>query len=140
MKWLHRRHVPVLPGLICKYIRVFYACDLPVTVELGERVRFPHNGLGVVLHSALKTGDDCTIYQNVTVGGSGSGHGSGVPVLEKGVTIYAGAVILGRVLLGEGAVIGANAVVLASVPAHGLAVGVPARIIQRQARPHRGEA
>lgn len=133
MHWLHLRRIPFLPGLIKTYIRVFYACDLPASVELGPGTRFPHNGLGVVLHDRVKAGHHCTIFQNVTIGGNGRKVGNGVPRLGNNVTIYSGAVVVGNITIGDNAIIGANAVVLESVPANALAAGVPAKIRLRPA-------
>ncbi len=135
MRRLHLRGVPIIPDLVRVYIRVVYACDLPYTAELGDRVRFPHNGLGVVLHGRTRIGEGTTIYQNVTIGGNGRKDGNGIPVIGKGVTIYTGAVIGGGITIGENAVIGANAVVLDSVPSNAVAVGSPARVVRYQAVP-----
>ena len=79
-----------------------------------------------------RLGDDCRIRQNVTIGIRAEGE-TVAPVLGDGVDLGAGAVLLGGITVGDGAVVGANAVVLSDVPAGALAVGVPARIIERRA-------
>jgi serine O-acetyltransferase len=135
MSFLYFAKVPLLPDLIRKYIRLVYACDLSYLVRLGHGVRFPHNGLGVVIHSDVRIGDDCLIYQNVTIGGDGRGQPpafgeSPVPIIGNRVTIYSGAVVVGPIRIGDGAIIGANAVVLKTVPARTVVGGVPARILK----------
>ena len=90
-----------------------------------------HNGLGCVFHRAAVVGPGCKIYQNVTLGGNskvqdGEIVNRGAPVLEKDVTVFAGACVLGPVTIHEGAVIGANAVVTKDVPAYYVAKGNPA--------------
>ena len=89
--------------------------------------------MGVVIGQTSVVGDDVTLYQNVTLGGLSGGGPSGHagrrhPAVGDGVTIGAGATILGDIAIGAGARIGANAVVLQTVPAGATAVGVPARI------------
>lgn len=83
----------------------------------------PHNGLGVVVHPNVIIGNNVTIRQNVTIGGR---NGSGLPIIMDNVEIGAGAVLLGDIIIGESARIGANAVVLTDTPPHHTAVGVPA--------------
>jgi len=79
-----------------------------------------------VIHKEVVIGSNVTICQNVTVGGRGK---AGAPVIEDNVFIGAGACVLGPVRIGNGARIGANAVVLADIPAGAVAVGIPARIV-----------
>lgn len=135
MNRLYRKRIPIGPDLIRKYIRVVYACDLPYTAEIGEGTQFPHNGLGVVIHGRVKIGRDCKIYQNVTIGGDGRAVArpgeSPMPILGDRVTVFSGAVLAGPIVIGNDAVIAANAVVLESVHARALVGGVPARILRR---------
>jgi len=132
MRYLHRADIPLLPDLIRKYIRVAYACNLPYRVELGRNVCFPHNGLGVVIHADVRIGDECKIYQNVTVGGYGrelntTPNGASVPTIGNRVIIYAGAVEVGPIHIGDGAIVSANALVLKFVKPYTVVGGVPAR-------------
>ena len=96
---------------------------------LGERVFIDH-GMGVVIGASAEVGDDCSIYQGVTLGGTTQiFRGKRHPTLEKGVIVGAGAKVLGPIIIGEGARIGSNAVVVKEVMAGCTAVGIPARIL-----------
>lgn len=97
--------------------------------RIDPSARFPHL-TGVVIHGDAVVEADCMVMQQVTLGQTAEG---GAPHLCRGVYVGAGAKILGRVTIGAGARVGANAVVLEDVPAHATAVGIPARIIQRGA-------
>jgi serine O-acetyltransferase len=104
-----------------------YGIELPYSVQLGRRVVVEHQG-GIVVHGRTVIGDECVIRQNCTLGIRRMNRLDDAPVLERGVELGAGSVVLGAVRLGEGAQVGANAVVLIDVPAGRLAVGVPARL------------
>ena len=107
---------------------------------LGRRVFIDH-GMGVVIGETAEVGDDCTIYQGVTLGGTSLGKGSKRhPTLGKGVIISAGAKVLGSFTVGDGARVGGNAVLLQAVPAGATAVGIPARIVVNSADVQREEA
>jgi len=95
---------------------------------IGRRVFIDH-GMGVVIGETAEINDDCTLYHGVTLGGTSWNQGKRHPTLGKGVVIGAGAKILGPILVGDGAKIGSNAVVVREVPAGATAVGVPARIL-----------
>jgi len=95
---------------------------------VGRRVFIDH-GMGVVVGETAEIGDDCTLYQGVTLGGTSLQHVKRHPTLERGVVVGAGAKVLGGFTVGEGAKIGSNAVVVKAVPAGATAVGNPARIV-----------
>jgi serine O-acetyltransferase len=95
---------------------------------IGRRVFIDH-GMGIVVGETAEIGDDCTLYHGVTLGGTSWKAGKRHPTLGKGVVIGAGAKVLGPILVGDGARIGSNAVVVRDVPASSTAVGVPARIL-----------
>ncbi|REL36978.1 serine O-acetyltransferase [Thalassotalea euphylliae] len=127
-RYLYLKRIPLIPQIIYKLSRIIFACDLKYTADVGKNVGFFHNGLGVVIHRDAQIGDNCLIYQNVTIGGNGkTGSENGVPTIGKGVFIGAGAVILGPVTIGDGAKIGANSVVLSDVESNTTVVGIPAR-------------
>jgi len=94
---------------------------------IGQRVFIDH-GMGLVIGETAEIGDDTTLYHGVTLGGTSWNKGKRHPTLGRNVVIGAGAKILGPILVGDGAKIGSNAVVVRDVPAGSTAVGVPARI------------
>ena len=96
--------------------------------KIGRRAFIDH-GMGVVIGETAQLGDDCTLYHGVTLGGTTWNKGKRHPTLGNGVVIGAGAKVLGPVLVGDGARIGTNAVVVKDVPPGATAVGIPARII-----------
>ena len=127
---LLRAPLSILYRMAYRRCRNVYGIELPYSVAIGRRVVIEHQG-GIVIHGATRIGDDCIIRQGCTLGIRTLDRLDDAPVLEAGVQLGAGAVLLGAVHIGAGAQIGANAVVLADVPAGALAVGVPARIVQR---------
>jgi len=112
--------------------RMLTGIEIHPGAKIGRRVFIDH-GLGVVIGETAVVGDDCTIYQGVTLGGTKLYKGAKRhPTLGKGVVVGAGAQVLGGFEVGDGARIGSNAVVVKPVPAGATAVGNPARIIERQ--------
>ncbi|UHL65585.1 serine O-acetyltransferase [Paralcaligenes sp. KSB-10] len=112
--------------------RILTGIEIHPGATLGRRVFIDH-GFGVVIGETAAIGDDCTIYQGVTLGGTRLYKGEKRhPTLERGVVVGAGAQILGGFTVGEDARIGSNAVVVKPVPAGATAVGNPARIILRE--------
>ena len=112
------------------YRMVEWTCgiSLPYTVKVGRRVRIWHHG-GMILH-AERIGNDVQIRQNTTLGVVRNNHNFELPIIEDGADIGCGACVLGAIRIGRNAVVGANAVVLRSVPDDAVAVGVPARIVE----------
>ncbi len=125
-KKCQRLHIPLIPGLLQRMMRVLYSCELPNSATVASDVKFLHNGLGVVIHGDAIIGSGTVIGQNVTIGGR---NGRGNPVIGRDVFIGAGGLILGGVTIGDGAKIGAGAIVLEDVPAGALAICEKARII-----------
>jgi len=106
---------------------------------IGRRL-FVDHGMGVVVGETAILGDDVTLYQGVTLGGTSLACGKRHPTLEDGVVVGAGAQILGPVTMGSGARIGANAVVLQDVPSDVTMVGIPARMVQPRLKQEDGAA
>jgi serine O-acetyltransferase len=97
--------------------------------NIGRRVFIDH-GMGVVIGETTEIGDDCTLYQGVTLGGTSLHKGKRHPTLGRGVIVGAGAKVLGPFAVGDGAKIGSNAVVVKEVPPGATAVGNPARVVE----------
>jgi len=95
--------------------------------KIGKAFFIDH-GMGTVIGETTVIGDYCKLYHGVTLGGTGKDTGKRHPTLQNHVIIGAGAKVLGNIVIGEGAVVGANAVVLHSVPPYSKAVGVPAKV------------
>ena len=120
--------------------RFFTGIEIHPGATLGRRVFIDH-GMGVVIGETAEVGDDCTIYQGVTLGGTSLDKGAKRhPTLGKGVIVSAGAKVLGSFTVGDGARVGGNAVLLQPVPAGATAVGIPARIVVKSADVQREEA
>jgi serine O-acetyltransferase len=131
---LSESHVPVVPRAITLLIRLIFGCYIPHDAQIGAGTKFGYGGIGVVVHHDCVIGRDCTISQGVTLGGGRGGlddQRRGVPVLGDNVMVGAGAKVLGPVHLGDGSVVGANAVVTHDVPPGMTVVGIPARPLQK---------
>jgi len=121
LKWIAR-----VLSMISRFIT---GIEIHPGAKIGRRVFLDH-GLGIVIGETTEIGDDCTIYQGVTLGGTSLYKGvKRHPTLGKGVVVSAGAKVLGGFTVGDGARIGSNAVVLKEIPAGATAVGIPARIL-----------
>ena len=116
--------------------RFFTGIEIHPGAAIGRRVFIDH-GMGVVIGETAEIGDDCTLYHGVTLGGVAWHKGKRHPTLGKGVVVGAGAKILGPFIVGDGAKVGSNSVVVKPVPAGATVVGIPARIVE--ALPGHGE-
>lgn len=128
-----RAPLSVLYRAAFRYVRNHYGIELPYSTKVGRGVVIEHQG-GIVVHGDATLGDGCTIRQGVTIGMKNTRDAFAAPVLGKNVDVGVGAVILGAIRVGDGATVGANAVVLDDVGDGALAVGVPARVKPRRAR------
>jgi serine O-acetyltransferase len=127
-----------LPARIVSHIgRFLTGIEIHPGATIGKRLFIDH-GMGVVIGETAIIGDDVTLYQNVTLGGTGKEQGKRHPTIGDRVVVGVGAKILGAVTIGHDAKIGGGAVVLRDVPAHTTAVGVPARAVV-WTDPHSGE-
>ena len=116
-----------------RFWSVVAAADIPINTTLGGGLLMPHPN-GIVIHPGVTIGPNCLIFQQVTIGVA---HG-GVPVIGGHVDFGAGAKVLGPIVVGDHCVIGANAVLLEDLPAGSIAVGVPARRIDRSSAAQHG--
>jgi serine O-acetyltransferase len=126
--WRHRWYT--LGRFISHMGRFLTGIEIHPGAKLGRRLIIDH-GLGVVIGETAEIGDDVYIYHQVTLGGTSSDHGKRHPTIGNNVIIGAGAKVLGAILIGDGARVGSNAVVVAPVPAGTTVVGIPARAVER---------
>lgn len=121
--------VPFLPRLMSQMGRFFTGIEIHPGAQIGRGFFIDH-GMGVVIGETTIIGDRVVLYQGVTLGGTGKQSGKRHPTLGNDVVVGVGAKVLGAITLGDGARIGAGAVVVKDVPPHSTAIGVPARIVQ----------
>jgi serine O-acetyltransferase len=126
--WLFLHRLSLLARVVSHLNRFLTGIEIHPGATIGKRLFIDH-GMGVVVGETAIVGDDVTMYQNVTLGGTGHQRGKRHPTLGNGVVVGVGAKVLGAVTIGEGARIGGGAVVLRDVPPHTTAVGVPARAV-----------
>jgi serine O-acetyltransferase len=126
--WRHRWHT--LGRIVSHVGRFLTGIEIHPGAKLGRRFVIDH-GMGVVIGETAEIGNDVTIYHQVTLGGTNTKGGKRHPTVGNNVIIGAGAKILGAILVGDNSRIGANAVVLAPVPAGTTVVGIPARPVDR---------
>jgi len=107
--------------------------EIHPAAKVGRRLFIDH-GMGVVFGETAIVGDDVTLYQGVTLGGTGKEHGKRHPTLEDSVVVGGGAKILGNIIVGKNCRIGAGSVVLRNVPENSTVVGVPGHIVFREGR------
>ena len=125
-RWFYLRGIPLLPRIIEKLNVLVFHCYIPYKAEIGEGFEVGYWGVGIVIHPRVIMGRNVFVSNGVTIGGRN--ELPNVPRIEDNVFIATGAKVLGDITIGQGAVIGANAVVIRSVPPRCIAVGVPARI------------
>lgn len=126
--FLYRKKFFFLARLISQFARFTTGIEIHPGAKIGRRLFIDH-GMGVVIGETATVGDDCVIYHGVTLGAIDSNQPKRHPDIGDRVLIGAGAKILGPITIGSDAKVGANSVVLKSVPAGATAVGIPARIL-----------
>ena len=129
--WLKQRDVPFLPRAISQLARWLTGIEIHPSAKIGAFFFIDH-GMGVVIGETAEVGDHVTLFQGVTLGGTGKERGKRHPTLGNHVVVGAGAKILGGITIGDNVKIGANSVVVKSVPPNSTVIGVPARIIKSQ--------
>ncbi len=126
--WLWGQRLRWMARFLSHLTRWLTGIEIHPGATIGRRVFIDH-GMGVVIGETAVINDDCTLYHGVTLGGTSWTKGKRHPTLESGVVIGAGAKVLGPIIVGKGAKIGSNAVVVRDVPPGAVAVGIPARIV-----------
>lgn len=129
--WLKAHGVPFIPRAISQLARWLTGIEIHPAAKIGKSFFIDH-GMGVVIGETAEIGDYVTLFQGVTLGGTGKEHGKRHPTLGNHVVVGAGAKILGGIKVGDNVKIGANSVVLKSVPPNSTVTGVPARIIKME--------
>lgn len=127
--WLWRHHLRFLARLNSQLARHCTGIEIHPGATIGRRLVMDH-GMGVVIGETAEIGDDCLIYHQVTLGGTGKETGKRHPTIGNNVMIACGAKVLGPFTVGDNARIAANAVVLSEVPEDATAVGIPAQIVR----------
>jgi serine O-acetyltransferase len=125
--------VPVLPRLIAAATRAVTGIEIHPAAEVGDALFIDH-GTGVVVGETAQIGDNVTLYQGVTLGGTGFATGKRHPTVQDNVTIGSGAKLLGPITVGHGAKIGANSVVITDVPPNSTVVGNPGHVVRVDGR------
>ena len=128
--FFHRHHMKLLARWLSQWAKFRTGIEIHPAAKIGKGLFIDH-GAGVVIGETAEIGDDCALYQGVTLGGTGKGKGKRHPTLGNNVMVGCGAKVLGPFKVGDNAKIAANAVVLDAVPPNATAVGVPARIVKR---------
>jgi len=129
--WLKSRGVPFIPRAISQFARWLTGIEIHPAAEIGTGFFIDH-GMGVVIGETAEIGNYVTLFQGVTLGGTGKERGKRHPTLGNHVVVGAGSKILGGIRIGDNVKIGANSVVLKSVPANSTVIGVPARVIKME--------
>ncbi len=128
--WFYKHNMLFLARWISQRNRKKTGIEIHPGAKIGKGLLIDH-GMGVVIGETTEIGDNCTIYQGVTLGGTGKDKGKRHPTLGNNVLVGAGAKVLGPIKIGDNVKIAANAVVLQEVPPNSTAVGVPARVVKR---------
>lgn len=126
---LYKARFTTLARIISQISRLFTGIEIHPGAQIGRRFFIDH-GMGVVIGETAIVGDDCLLYQGVTLGGTGKEKGKRHPTLGNNVVVGSGAKVLGNITIGNHVRIGAGSVVLKSVPDHSTVVGVPGRIVR----------
>lgn len=127
--WLYRHKRYFCARLLSQWVRTWTGVEIHPGATIGRGLFIDH-GMGVVIGETTEIGDDCTIYQGVTLGGTGKETGKRHPTLGNNVMVGAGAKVLGPFRVGDNSKIAANAVVLSEVPDNCTCVGIPGRIVR----------
>lgn len=127
--WFYRRDMKFIARMISQHARRRTGIEIHPGATIGKNLFIDH-GMGVVIGETTVIGDNCTLYQGVTLGGTGKDHGKRHPTIGNNVLISCGAKVLGPFRVGDNARIASNAVVLSEVPEDATAVGIPAQIVR----------
>jgi len=122
--------LPLIPRLLSQINRTITGIEIHPGARIGRKVFIDH-GMGVVIGETAEIGDNCLLYQGVTLGGTGKNHGKRHPTLKENVVVGAGAKVLGSITVGANTRIGAGSVVVRSVQGNSTVVGIPGRVVHQ---------
>ena len=122
--------IPVLPRFLSQVAKIFTGIEIHPAAKIGGGFFIDH-GMGVVIGETTEIGENCLLYQGVTLGGTGKEKGKRHPTLKNNIVVGTGAKVLGAITIGDNVKIGANSVVLHDVPQNSIVVGVPGRVIKK---------
>jgi len=131
--WLWRHGLRFLARFVSQLARFFTGIEIHPGAEIGRRLFIDH-GMGTVIGETAVVGDDVTLYQGVTLGGTGKEKGKRHPTLGNNISIGSGAKLLGNITIGDNCRVGAGSVVLRNVPPNSTIVGVPGHIVLRDGK------
>ena len=132
--WLYRHNRLFLARAVSQWNRFWTGIEIHPGATIGKRLVIDH-GMGIIIGETAEVGDDCLIYQGVTLGGTGKDQGKRHPTVGNNVLIGSGAKVLGPMKIGDNSRIAAGAVVLKEIPEGATAVGVPARVVRVSGQP-----
>ena len=127
---LWKLKLPLIPRVISQINRTITGIEIHPGAKIGKKVFIDH-GMGVVIGETAQIGDNCLLYQGVTLGGTGKSHGKRHPTLKENVVVGAGAKVLGSITIGANTRIGAGSVVVRSVQGNSTVVGIPGRVVHQ---------
>ncbi|KKB34844.1 serine O-acetyltransferase EpsC [Bacillus thermotolerans] len=130
---LHKKKFLFLARVVSQVSRFFTGIEIHPGAKIGRRLFIDH-GMGVVIGETCEIGDNVTLYQGVTLGGTGKESGKRHPTVKDNALIASGAKVLGSITIGENSKIGAGSVVLKDVPDNSTVVGIPGRIVMRDGK------
>jgi len=131
--WLWQRQLTTVARFVSHVGRFLTGIEIHPGAKIGRRCFIDH-GMGVVIGETSEIGDDVTIYQGVTLGGTSTEPIKRHPTIEDSVTLFSGAAVLGPVTVGRHSRVGAGSVLVTSVPQHSTVVGIPGRVVKIEAR------
>ena len=133
--YLYKKKIPLLPKILQRLIYILYNAHVPCEAVIGRGTLLGYGGMGIVIHTNSRIGDNCMILQQVTIGTAvpffDMNNLHPVPTIEDNVYIASGAKILGGITIGKGSVIGANSVVTKDIPPYSLVLGIPGKVIRK---------
>ncbi|HMD03072.1 MAG TPA: serine O-acetyltransferase [Candidatus Baltobacteraceae bacterium] len=131
-----KTNVPLVPRFLSNLVRFYTGIEIHPSARIGKGFFIDH-GMGVVIGETVEIGDDVTLYQGVTLGGTSLVGGKRHPTLGNRVTVGVGAAVLGAITVGDDAKVGAGSVVVRDVPPNSTVVGIPGHIVLQDGKPVR---